>query len=292
MDFLSGWLAGNDYKTSQKSRCASSCHSTISVQKPFLHCWIWLIGSLRDFPFGNYGFSLSFLTFDSYNYFDLLYFLANILTGLINLTIPTMYTSDVWAMIILVLYSITLCGVHPFFLCLLFWKGWRGNKNGCWWDFLYTYFYWILNFYLIWPGDCLRIKLLAVIKGLFRFWTLLCIAVPWLTLGIDLSFSQTLTTLTCYTLPVVGWHPSISQMLSSKGVHSTQRRATFIFTIGTQNLVCDFRSVQKSILIDDPLKDFIPWDREFLLERFITRPNATRRRIVTLIPARPFDRLY
>ena len=41
--------------------------------------------------------------------------MANVLTGLINLTIPTMYTSDVWAMIILVLYSITLCGVHPFF---------------------------------------------------------------------------------------------------------------------------------------------------------------------------------
>ena len=34
--------------------------------------------------------------------------------GLINLTIPTMYTSDAWAMIILVLYSITLCVVPRF----------------------------------------------------------------------------------------------------------------------------------------------------------------------------------
>jgi glucosaminylphosphatidylinositol acyltransferase len=49
------------------------------------------------------------------NNIDLLFFKkANVLTGLINLTIPTMYTSDVWAMIILVLYSITLCGVPRF----------------------------------------------------------------------------------------------------------------------------------------------------------------------------------
>ena len=38
-------------------------------------------------------------------------------------------------------------------------------------------------------------------------------------------------------------------------------------------------------------KDFISWDKGFLLERLMTRPNATRRQIVTLIPARPFDRL-
>ena len=46
-------------------------------------------------------------------------FKANLLTGLINLAIPTMYTSDVWAMVILVLYSITHCGVPPF---LPFWR--------------------------------------------------------------------------------------------------------------------------------------------------------------------------
>ena len=43
------------------------------------------------------------------------------------------------------------------------------------------------------------------------------------------------------------------QMLSSMGVHSTQHRVTFIFTIGIQILVCTNSkgSVQKSIRIDD-----------------------------------------
>jgi len=49
-----------------------------------------------------------------------IFLLANVLTGLINLTIPTMYTSDVWAMFILVLYSITLCGVPRFVTA--FWR--------------------------------------------------------------------------------------------------------------------------------------------------------------------------
>jgi len=45
----------------------------------------------------------------------MIFLLANVLTGLINVTIPTMYASDIWALIILVLYSITICGV-PLFL--------------------------------------------------------------------------------------------------------------------------------------------------------------------------------
>ena len=52
-----------------------------------------------------------------------------------------------------------------------------------------------------------------------------------------------------------------------------------------------FTFIQKSILIDD-VKDFISFDKEFLLEQFMTRPNATHRQIVTLIPARPFERSF
>ena len=54
------------------------------------------------------------------NLHDLIFFKANVLTGLINLTISTMYTSDVWALIILVLYSVTLCGVPHFVTA--FWR--------------------------------------------------------------------------------------------------------------------------------------------------------------------------
>jgi hypothetical protein len=54
----------------------------------------------------------------------------------------------------------------------------------------------------------------------------------------------------------------------------------------------DFMSVQKSILIDDPMKDFKPLNLVFLMERFMTRPNAIRGQSVTLIPARPFDRIF
>ena len=44
-------------------------------------------------------------------------------------------------------------------------------------------------------------------------------------------------------------------MLSIMG-HSTQCRVTFIFIMRIQNLVCTI-SIQKSILIDDRMKDFI-----------------------------------
>ena len=55
----------------------------------------------------------------------------------------------------------------------------------------------------------------------------------------------------------------------------------------------DFMSVLKRILIDDPImKGFIPLDKEFLSEQVMTRPNASRRQIVTLILARPFERLF
>ncbi|KAG7448680.1 GWT1-domain-containing protein [Guyanagaster necrorhizus] len=39
----------------------------------------------------------------------LLFLLANVFTGLINLTIPTMFTSDFWAMVVLCEYSIGVC---------------------------------------------------------------------------------------------------------------------------------------------------------------------------------------
>ncbi|KAJ3826791.1 GWT1-domain-containing protein [Lentinula raphanica] len=39
------------------------------------------------------------------------FLLANVATGLINLTIPTMYTSDFWAMVILCVYSYAICAV-------------------------------------------------------------------------------------------------------------------------------------------------------------------------------------
>ncbi|KAF5384964.1 hypothetical protein D9615_001166 [Tricholomella constricta] len=40
-----------------------------------------------------------------------LFLVANVATGLINLTIPTMYTSDFWAMLILSAYAFGVCGV-------------------------------------------------------------------------------------------------------------------------------------------------------------------------------------
>ena len=80
-------------------------------------------------------------------------FKANLLTGLINLTIPTMYTSDVWAVVILVLYSITHCGVPPF--CLYGER--RGNKRAVVDDgnFLYTHF-------IEW--DCCKLSYLLLLK--------------------------------------------------------------------------------------------------------------------------------
>ena len=53
----------------------------------------------------------------------------------------------------------------------------------------------------------------------------------------------------------------------------------------------DFRFIQKNIFINDQMKDLIIWNKEFLLERFMTQPNVSRRQIAILIPARPFDRL-
>ena len=79
---------------------------------------------------------------------------------------------------------------------------------------------------------------IAVIKGLLRLWTLLCIAVPWLTRGIDLSSVFLSPPHLLHVTSWRGWHFPIPQMLSSKGVHSTQCRAAFIFTIGIPNQVC------------------------------------------------------
>ncbi|EKM57256.1 uncharacterized protein PHACADRAFT_172903 [Phanerochaete carnosa HHB-10118-sp] len=41
----------------------------------------------------------------------LFFLLANVITGLVNLTIPTIYTSDWWAVVILSVYSISVCAV-------------------------------------------------------------------------------------------------------------------------------------------------------------------------------------
>ncbi|KAF8079042.1 GWT1-domain-containing protein [Lyophyllum atratum] len=40
-----------------------------------------------------------------------LFLVANVATGLINITVPTMYTSDFWAMVILNAYTLGVCGV-------------------------------------------------------------------------------------------------------------------------------------------------------------------------------------
>ena len=72
-----------------------------------LHCCVWLIDTAWRF------FSW-YVPFDFYIDLCVNLLQANVLTGLINLTILTMYTSDVWAMIILVLYSITLFVVPRF----------------------------------------------------------------------------------------------------------------------------------------------------------------------------------
>ena len=82
--------------------------------KILLRCWICLIDSLVIFHL-----VCSVLTFDSYNYFDLL-FLGQFFNWFNQSNNSDMYTSDVWTMIILVLYSITL-SVNAVPLLFLFW---------------------------------------------------------------------------------------------------------------------------------------------------------------------------
>ena len=138
----------------------------------------------------------------------------------------------------------------------------------------------------------LQIKLFAVIKDLFRLWTLLCIAVPWLTRGIDL--------LSVFLSPPHLLHVTSSRMalfnssnvIIQGGTFNSVQGGLHIHNRYSESGMYDFMSVLKRILIDEPMKDFIPWEKEFLLERFMTRPNASRHQIVTLIPAWPFDKLY
>ncbi|KAL0946007.1 hypothetical protein HGRIS_012283 [Hohenbuehelia grisea] len=50
--------------------------------------------------------------FEAINKNSLVIFLvANVVTGLVNLSMQTMYTSDFWAMVVLTVYSFTICGL-------------------------------------------------------------------------------------------------------------------------------------------------------------------------------------
>ena len=138
----------------------------------------------------------------------------------------------------------------------------------------------------------LQIKLFAVIKGLLRLWTLLCIAVPWLTRGINLP--------SVFLSPPHLLHVTTSRMtlfnssnvIIQGGTFNSVQGGLHIHNRYSESGMYDFMSVLKRILIDDPMEDFILWGKEFLLEQFMTRPNASRRPIVTLILARLFERLY
>ena len=198
VDFLSGWSHGGGKITKHHKKADSlPPPSPVAQQIQFgnPHSLLVLINrlSLAIFLLVN-----SFFTYVRFICVLLILWSNFYLTGLINLTIHTMYTSNVWAMILLVVYLLSLCGVPRIFLWLLFRRE-DEAINGGWLSMLLFFFIGIF----IWIGP-LWIMFLAVIKGLFRFWTLLCMAVPWLTRGIDLpSFSHHLT---CYTLPEVGWH--------------------------------------------------------------------------------------
>ena len=117
VDFLSGWSHGGEERLQNITKKPIRLLLLLLSLNKFcsetrLHCWIWLIDTV-------YVFLLvcSVLHSIAYAYLLIMIYLfkANFLTGLINLAIPTMYTSDVWAVVILVLYSITHCGVPPFF---------------------------------------------------------------------------------------------------------------------------------------------------------------------------------
>ena len=100
--------------------------------------------------------------------------------------------------------------------------------------------------------------------------------------------------LTCYTLPVVEMLAHSSNLTIHGGIFNSNSAQgdLHIHNRDSESGMHNSRSVQRSILIDYPMKVFTPWGWEFLLERFMTRVNATLRQIVTLIPARPFDRLF
>ena len=91
-----------------------------------------------------------------------------------------------------------------------------------------------------------------------------------------------------YTLEM---NPS-SNVIIHGGTFNSAQGDFHIHNRNSESGMHDFKSVQKSILIDDSMKDFTFWDKEFLLVRFMTRQNATLRQIVILIPARSFDGLF
>ena len=70
-----------------------------------------------------------------------------------------------------------------------------------------------------------------------------------------------------------------------------RKYTTLIHVTSDRDALTSSRQMLSSMHPHRRPKDFISLDKEFLLEQLMTRPNATRRQIVTLIPARPFDRL-
>ena len=92
-------------------------------------------------------------------------------------------------------------------------------------------------------------------------------------------------------LPVTEIDHSPNVFIHGSTINSAQRDF-HIHNKDSESGKHNFRSVRKSILIYHTMKDFVTWNEEFLLERFMIRPNATRHQSVTLIPARPFDRLF
>ena len=63
--------------------------------------------------------------------------------------------------------------------------------------------------------------------------------------------------LTCYTLSAVEMSHSSNAIIHGSTFNSAQDN---IHVYKTDSGMHDFSSVQKSTLIDDPMKDFIPWD--------------------------------
>ena len=116
----------------------------------------------------------------------------------------------------------------------------------------------------------------------FRFWTLLCIAVPWLTRGIDLPsvFLSLITRMAPF---------NFSNVIIQVGTFNSAQGDLHIHNRYSES---GMRFQKHSEKHPYRWRTFIPWDRdsEFLLERFITRPNGTHRQIVALIPTWPFDR--
>ena len=169
--------------------------------------------------------------------------------------ITTMYSSEVWAMIIFSFILDNSLWFTPFSDC--FFRREDGAKIERW-LFFYTYFIEIS----IWIG-LLRINLLAVTyyrKGLFRFWTLLCIAVHSCTVtrGIDLP--------SVFLSPPHFLHAIRSRMAHSSNVfihESTINSAQGDIHINNRDSgMHEFRpgSVHKSIFINDPIKDFVTWN--------------------------------